>query len=93
MILESSKKSLQKDRPNVRIFSDKNKNKFKTLLTNIDWKQELKGVNVDEAMNIYYQKLHIAYNKSFPFVKLSRKRAKDKPWITTAIKKSIQEKQ
>ena len=48
-----------------------------------------------EAMNIYYQKLHIAYNKSFPFIKLSRKRAKDKPWIriTTALKKSIQEKQ
>ena len=44
-------------------------------------------------MNIYHQKLHIAYNKSFPFVKLSRKRAKDKPWITTALKKSVQEEQ
>ena len=44
-------------------------------------------------MNSYYQKLHIAYKKSFPFVKLSRRRAKDKLWMTTALKKSIQEKQ
>ena len=34
-----------------------------------------------------------ASNKSFPLVKLSRKRAKDKPWITTGLKKSIKEKQ
>ena len=61
------------------------------LLTNVNWEQELKGVSVDEAMNLYYQKLHIAYNKSFPFVKLSRRQAKDKPWITIALKKSIQE--
>ena len=32
-------------------------------------------------------------NKSFPFVKLSCKQAKDKPWIATALKKNIQEKQ
>ena len=63
------------------------------LLTNVNWEQELKGVSVDEAMNLYYQKLHIACNKSFPFFKLSLRRAKDKPWITTALKKNIQEKQ
>ena len=33
-----------------------------------------------------------AYNKSFPLVNLSRKRAKDKPWITIGLKKSIKEK-
>ena len=49
------------------------------LLTNVDCEQELKRVSVDEAMNKYYQKLHIACNKSFPFVKLSRRWAKDTP--------------
>ena len=34
----------------------------------------------------------IAYNKSFPFKKLSRKRAKDKPWITSGLKQSIKQK-
>ena len=33
-----------------------------------------------------------SYNKSFPIVKLSRKRAKDKPWITLGLKSSIQKK-
>ena len=43
-------------------------------------------------MNIFTKKLIIAYNKSFPFVKLSRKRSKDKPWITTGVKQSIKKK-
>ena len=38
------------------------------------------------------RKLTIAYNKSFPFLKLSRKRSKDKPWITTGLKQSIKQK-
>ena len=34
-----------------------------------------------------------AYNNSFPFKRLSRKRAKDKPWITTTgLKESIKQK-
>ena len=32
------------------------------------------------------------YNKAFPYARLSRKRANDKPWITTALKVSIKEK-
>ena len=31
----------------------------------------------------------VLYNKSFPFKRLSRKRAKDKPWITSGLKQSI----
>ena len=58
LILESEKKSYKKGRPNIRTFNDKNKDKFKMLLSNVNWEQELKGVSVDEAMNIYYQKLH-----------------------------------
>ena len=43
-------------------------------------------------MLIFNQKLHGAYNKSFPFKRLSRKRAKDKPWITSGLKQSIKQK-
>ena len=43
-------------------------------------------------MDTFYQHLFTAYNKSFRFVKLSRKRAKDKPWITSALKSSTKEK-
>ena len=33
-----------------------------------------------------------AYNKSFPVVKLSRKHAKDKLWITSGLKSSMKKK-
>ena len=43
-------------------------------------------------MNTFYHHLLTAYNKSFPFIKLPHKRAKDKPWITSALKASIKQK-
>ena len=44
-------------------------------------------------MNTFNHTIVDAYNMSFPLVKLSHKRAKDKPWIATGLKKSIKEKQ
>ena len=41
-------------------------------------------------MTFFYHNL--TYNKSFPIVKLSRKRANDKPWITSGSKTSMKEK-
>ena len=76
----------------VRIFSDNNKATFQNLSTKINWENELSGKNANEAMNIFNKKLTIAYNKSFTFVKLSRKRSKNKPWITTGLKQSIKQK-
>ena len=43
-------------------------------------------------MSFFYQTITKAYNKSFPIVKLSRKRAKDKPWNTSGLKSSIKKK-
>ena len=80
------------DRKNVRIFSEKNKNKFKEALSLINWKQEMKNKSVNEAMTFFYHDLTNSYNKSFPIVKLSRKRANDKPWITSGLKISIKKK-
>ena len=48
--------------------------------------------DANKPMIIFNPKFTIAYNKSFPFVKLSRKRSKDKPWITTGLKQSIKQK-
>ena len=76
----------------MRIFSDANKSKFKENLSNIDWTNELKSKTVDEAMSFFYQTITKAYSKSFPIVKLSRKRAKDKPLITSGLKNSIKKK-
>ena len=62
------------------------------MLCEINWNKELQDKNVDEAMLALSQKFKIANNKSFPFKRLSRKRAKDKPWITTGLKESIKQK-
>ena len=43
-------------------------------------------------MFVFNQKISIVYNKSFPFKRLSKKRAKDKPWVTSGLKQSIKQK-
>ena len=93
IILDSkTRKEQRNQRPNVRIFSEKNKENFKKSLGQNDWEINLRNKNANDAMNSFYQKFEMAYKMSFPLVKLSRKRAKDKPWITTGLKKSIKEK-
>ena len=92
IILYSNCKSKETDRPMVRIYSEQNKNTFKKLLSDLNWDAELKHKNVNEAILAFNQKITIAYNKSFPFKRLSRRRAKDKPWITTGLKESIKQK-
>ena len=76
----------------VRIYSKQNKNTFQKLLGDVNWDTELEHKNVNEAMMTFNQKITVAYNKSFPFKRLSRKRAEDKPWITTGLKESIKQK-
>ena len=73
IILHSKNKNEAVDRPMVRMFSDKNKATFQNLLSKINWENELSDKNANKAMNIFNKKLTIAYNKLFPFVKLSRK--------------------
>ena len=63
---------------NVR---EQNKLKCKEILKVIDWDLELGQRTTDKAMQIFYKEFQIAYNKAFPFVKLSRK-----PWISNALK-------
>ena len=75
----------------VRIFSETVKNAYQNLLSEISWDEEFSNKNVNEAMQVLVKKLPIAYNKSFPLKRLSRKRAKDKPWITAGLKQSIKQ--
>ena len=75
-VLYSNKKNDNKEkRPMVRLFSEKNKQKCQNILKQINWKKELSGKKTNEAMQIFYKELSIAYNKAFPYVRLSRKRA------------------
>ena len=83
IILHSNIKSKETDRPMIRIYSEQNKHTFKNLLGEVNWDMELRHKNINEAMLSFNRKITATYNKSFQFKRLSRKRAKDKPWITT----------
>ena len=61
LILHSSAKSKAADRPEVRIFSDRNKNNFKRLTNEIKRETELINKNTNEAMLVFNQTLCIAY--------------------------------
>ena len=66
-------KKIKQNRPYVRIFSDKNKEKFKNSLSIIKWNEELQNKNTNQAMSLFYEQLTQAYNKSFPFKRKSKK--------------------
>ena len=85
IILHSNIKSKETDRPMIRIYSEQNKHTFLNLLREVNWDMELRHKNINEAMLSFNRKITAAY-KSFQFKRLSRRRAKDKPWITTGKK-------
>ena len=92
IILSSHIESKETDRPMVRIYSEQNKHTFQKLLGEVNWDMELRHKNINEAMLSFNQKITTAYNKSFQFKRLSRERAKDKPWTATGLKESIKRK-
>jgi hypothetical protein len=80
------------DRPMVRLFSEANKKQFKDRLTEFDWSEVCNECNVDAAFNIFSTHLTTCSNASFPEARLSRRRARGKCWVTSALKKSSRTK-
>ena len=52
----------------------------------------LNSNDVNESYNNFIAQLSSIHDECFPFVRLSRKKMKDKPWITSAIKVSVRHK-
>ena len=78
------------EKPYVRLYGEKNTLKFKELMQNVSW-----GAIYTDGSDWYDNFINLVYTKfqqSFPLVRLSMKRAKDKPWITKGIKISIKVK-
>ena len=76
------------ERPFVRIFSEKNKQKFTKYSENSNFSEVLSENDANEAYNRFHTIMQSALEHSFPLTRLSRARAKDKVWITTALRKS-----
>ena len=81
------------NRPYVRLFGEKNMDKFKTLLDVTDWDTLLQNEDVDIACNDFYAHILLLYDMSFPYVRLSIRKSKHKEWITPGLIKCTQKKE
>jgi len=91
-ILLEGKTSRKVERPYIRIYSEKNISRFKTEMSNISWEDVYTCEGTNAAYNNFIQLYSSIYNKCFPLVQKSRKRCKDKKWITSALRVSIRYK-
>ncbi len=92
VLFGNATRPVQKNRPKVRIYSKTNTDKFRATLHD-----RLSSMVYDESnVNVVYDKfqgiLCSTYEECFPLKTLSRKRNKDKKWITKGILKSISTK-
>ena len=75
-----------------RNYCDKNKNKFKQKLEEINWDFVLQNNNVSESFTLFHSRICDAYNDSFP-VECKRIGYRNRnQWLTPALKVSILKK-
>ena len=69
-------------------FKEKNMSLFKSQLQQTDWTCIYDCDDVNYSYDILLRIISEAFKHCFPLTKLSRKCMKDKPWVTSALKKS-----
>ena len=85
-----------KERPFIRSYSKRNIDIFNANISNELSQFALNANNslnnIDNIYALFFEKISYLHNKYFPRVRLSRKKANDKVWITNGIKRSIKHK-
>jgi len=85
--------SIINERPLIRLFTPNNKQKFANELSNYDWDSNVCSLtNVDASYDKFTSVLTTAFENSFPLTRISRKRYKDKKWVTAGIRRSSETK-
>jgi len=87
-IICNTKSYTKPERPFVRIFSPKNKQKFTEYLQKSNFDDIFFDNDANTAYNKFITIVQSAFDHSFPFTRLSKARAKDRAWITAALRKS-----
>ena len=90
--LFTDKTATKIDRPVVRLFSQKARDQFCEKIHLCDWSDVYANSDVNSACDIFFDKIQAYFNESFPQSRLSRKRARDKKWITNGLKKASRTK-
>ena len=79
-------------RKKVRIYGDHNLEKFVSGISSIDWSDFFNSENVNNLVVSFYDRFSTHFENSFPLKTLSRKRAKDKIWMTASLKQAVLKK-
>ena len=81
-----------KHRAYTRLMTEQNFTTFNEQIDRTDWGHILTGTSTEEIANNWQTHLTNLFEANFPLKRISRKRAKDKPWITPGLKRSVQKK-
>ena len=83
---------ISNNRKMIRLTSDKYIQQFKSSLATVNWQSVITATDAEIAYEMFITSLSEKYEQCFPLVFCSRKRSKDKPWITTGLKHSSKTK-
>ena len=89
--LKFEKYNRMDERPMIRIFGEKNCAFFVQKMQSYNW-NEIHNDTGEEIYDKFIAAVHNIYQQAFPLVRVSRKRWRDKPWLTKALKVSIKHK-
>ena len=77
-----------KERPKIRMYGSKNFQNFRNYLNTLSWPDDTSNADCNELYTQFIENVETGFNTCFPLQPLSRKREKDKKWITQGLKKS-----
>ena len=72
-----------------RFYNNRNIERFKNELNNIDWNDVLDITDPQSAYTLFFNKLTLIYNRCFPLKKVKDTYYNLKPWLTENIKQCI----
>ena len=73
-------------------YTPANKAKFSEFLMNETWYEVYQCSDAHTAFNVFNNKINTYYNNAFPIVTKSTQCKRSKPWLSTALRKSIKVK-
>ena len=76
-----------RNRPFIRLYTEKNKEIFRQKITNINWENNFySNNNVNDCFNTFITVITNIINESFPLTRQSRRAFRDKKWMSRGLK-------
>ena len=85
-------KQTTKYMPLIRTYNARNTVAFQNKMNDLNYTDVYESGDAEQSYEIFYNKLYHAYNSSFPLKRISRKKHKNKKWITKGLQISIRQK-